>query len=216
MRIAMLALVALVGLTAQAAAQTRILTVPEPERTQSIPPPAAEQVPTPSESANPVTETPPPAPLASPAPPPARSAEPVPPPPAAAGRYGFNRVDGGLLRLDTQTGQVAFCSAGGAGWACQVVPEDRAAFEQEIARLQDEVVALKKEVAALREPPPPRPPAEFAPPPPPPPAADKDNEVTIKLPTQEDIDRASAAIHDAWRRLVDMLVTFKNDMMRKG
>src|SRR5450432_3882557 len=77
-------------------------------------------------------------------------------------RYTFNRVESGFLRLDNHTGQVAFCSSHDVGWACQAVPEDRAALEKEIARLQDEVASLQSEVAALREPPPPpRPPAEL-------------------------------------------------------
>jgi hypothetical protein len=125
-------------------------------------------------------------------------------------RYTFNRVDDGFLRLDNKSGKVAFCSPHTVGWTCQAVPEDRAALEKEIARLQDEIARLKKEIAALRAPPP-SPPA-----PPPPPAADQRGEITIKLPTHEDIARARTAIEDAWRRVVDMLVNFKKDMMRKG
>ena len=94
------------------------------------------------------------------------------------------------------------------GWACQAVPEDRAALEKEIARLQDEVAGLKQEVAALREPPPPpRPPAELSP-------APKNGDEAAKL--REDIERARAAIENAWRRLVEMIVNFQKDMMRKG
>ena len=58
---------------------------------------------------------------------------------ALPSRFAFNRVDDGFLRLDNQTGQIAFCSPHTVGWACQAVPEDRAALEKEIARLQDEV-----------------------------------------------------------------------------
>src|ERR1017187_9654329 len=75
--------------------------------------------------------------------------------PTATGRYTFNRVDDGFLRLDNQSGQIAYCSPHVVGWACQAVPEDRAALEKEIARLQGEVASLKSEVAALREPAPP-------------------------------------------------------------
>jgi len=125
------------------------------------------------------------------------------PPPDSPNRYTFKRVDDGFLRLDSHSGQIAFCSSRSAGWACQAVPEDRAALEKEIARLQDEVASLKAENEALRASPP------VAPPP-------KNDDAKIKLPTSEDIERARIAIEDAWRRLVEMLANFKKDMMRKG
>src|SRR5262245_17725447 len=37
-------------------------------------------------------------------------------PDAENGRYTFNRVDDGYLRLDTRTGQVSICSRRAAGW----------------------------------------------------------------------------------------------------
>ena len=128
-------------------------------------------------------------------------------PPTAALRYSFNRVDDGFLRLDNSSGQVAFCSPHTVGWACQAVPEDRAALEKEIARLADEVTSLKTEIAGLRAPlPSPRPPADLTP-------APKSDEAKQ---LREDIDRARAAIENAWRRLVDMIMNFQKDMMRKG
>jgi len=128
--------------------------------------------------------------------------------PDVPSRYSFNRVNDGFLRLDNSSGQIAFCSQNSVGWACQAVPEDRAALEKEIARLQEEVANLKTQVAALREPPaPPRPPADLTPP------SDTSAD-TAKL--REDIQRARVAIEGAWRRLVDMIVTFQKDMMRKG
>src|SRR5476651_1006998 len=126
-------------------------------------------------------------------------------PPNVASRYSFNRVDDGFLRLDNSSGQIAFCSPHAVGWACQAVPEDRAALEKEIARLQGEVTSLKSEVAALREPPPP-PPADLTPP-----TTDKSEDAT-KL--REDLERARAAFEHAWRRLVEMILNFQKDMMR--
>ncbi|HEY1475716.1 MAG TPA: hypothetical protein VGF53_16695 [Pseudolabrys sp.] len=125
-------------------------------------------------------------------------------------RFAFNRVDGGFLRLDNQTGSIAFCSPQPIGWACQAVPEDRAALDKEIARLQDEVASLKSELAALREPPPPRPPSDLTPAPPP---GDKSEDAN-KL--REDLARARAAFENAWRRLVEIIVNLQKDMMRKG
>jgi cell division protein FtsB len=126
--------------------------------------------------------------------------------PQAPSRYSFNRVDDGFLRLDNTNGQVAFCSPHTVGWACQAVPEDRAALEKEIARLQDEVASLKQEVANLREPSPPRPPADLTP------ESKNDNARQLR----EDVERARAAIENAWRRLVEMIVNLQKDMMRKS
>ena len=43
------------------------------------------------------------------------------------GRYRFNPVADGVLRLDTRTGQVSQCRRSDVGWACKVVPDERAA-----------------------------------------------------------------------------------------
>jgi hypothetical protein len=128
-------------------------------------------------------------------------------PPDGPSRYTFTRVNDGFLRLDNVSGHIAFCSPNSVGWACQMVPEDRAALDKEIARLQDEVTSLKAEVAALREPPPPpRPPADLAPP------SGRDDAAELR----EDMARARVALEGAWRRLVDMIVNLQKDMMRKG
>lgn len=168
-----------------------------------------------------------PPPAAQPAPPKAEEAPaPVKAPAAVdkapqASRFSFNRVDDGFLRLDNQTGQIAYCSPHSVGWACQSVPEDRAALEKEISRLKDEIAGLKAQVALLHEPPPPRPPAELTPPPPPAPPpsmADKDqdraNQDSAKL--REDLERARLAFENAWRRLVEMIVNLQKDMKRKS
>ena len=63
-------------------------------------------------------------------------------------RYIFNRADDGYLRLDGRTGQVSLCTRRTVGWACQTVPDERSALEAEIARLQGENVALKKDLLA--------------------------------------------------------------------
>jgi hypothetical protein len=136
-----------------------------------------------------------------------------------ASRFTFNRVDDGFLRLDNQTGQIAYCSPHSVGWACQAVPEDRTALEKEISRLKDEIAALQAQVALLHEQAPPRPPAELTPPPPPgPPTADKDqdraNQDSAKL--REDLERARLAFENAWRRLVEMIVNLQKDMKRKS
>ncbi len=126
--------------------------------------------------------------------------------PAPELRWNFKRVDDGFVRLDNKTGEVAHCTPVHAGWACQAVPEDRAALETQITRLQDEVAALRKELAALRAAPPP--PPENAP------------GVSIWTPTQQEIARArdylTGTLTDTWRRLVQMIVQFQHDVLRKS
>ncbi|HEY6834529.1 MAG TPA: hypothetical protein VI251_18810 [Pseudolabrys sp.] len=139
-------------------------------------------------------------------PPAAQDNAPVGPP----SRFSFRRVEDGFLRLDTQTGQVTLCSAHAVGWACQAVPEDRAALEQEMDRLREQVERMKQEIATLRASPtpPPRPPGDLTP--------KSDQGGGLKMPTDEDIARARAAVENAWRRLMEMMKTLQDDMTRKN
>src|SRR3954454_14674839 len=62
------------------------------------------------------------------------------------GRYTFHRIEDGYLRFDGRSGQVSTCARKPTGWICQVVPDERNALESEIARLQGDNVALKREL----------------------------------------------------------------------
>ena len=48
-------------------------------------------------------------------------------PDVESGRYALSPVADGVLRLDTRTGAASFCGDKGAGWACYVMPDERAA-----------------------------------------------------------------------------------------
>jgi hypothetical protein len=63
-------------------------------------------------------------------------------------RFTFHRADDGYLRLDGRSGHVSICTRRPVGWLCQAVPDERIALEAEIARLQTDNVALKKELLA--------------------------------------------------------------------
>src|SRR3989449_9204269 len=67
------------------------------------------------------------------------------------GRYALSPTGDGVLRLDTRTGAISTCNNSGAGWACYAVPDERAAMDAEIGRLQADNEKLKAELAA-REP----------------------------------------------------------------
>jgi hypothetical protein len=220
----------LLGAVTSAFADARVLTVEEgtpavAPAPQAEPAPAAPAAEAPQAQPTPPAEpsAPPAAPMEATVPSAAPKEAAVPPaaPPGPPARFSFQPSQNGFVRLDRDTGQVAYCAGRTVGWACEAVPEERAALEKEIARLQDEVAGLKREIAALREPPPPpRPPAELAPRPP---AAkdgakdgDKSGDLTIRLPTQEDIDRATTALQRAWDRVVDMIGNLRNDLTRKS
>lgn len=125
--------------------------------------------------------------------------------PPGNGRFSFAPTEGGYLRLDSTTGQVSFCSQRTAGWACQLVPDDRAALDAEIARLQDEISKLKAETARAA---PPRPQAELTP-------RAGNGDSALRFPTREEMERARAAVERAWRRMVEMIYDFQKDVTKK-
>ena len=120
-------------------------------------------------------------------------------------RYTFNRTDDGYLRLDGRTGQVSLCIRQAVGWACRAMPDERTALEAEIARLQGENVALKKELIARNLPLPgvvkPEPPA-------------KPEEPRLQLPNDADLNRVMSFLEKIWRRLVEMVTTLQKDMKK--
>jgi hypothetical protein len=128
-----------------------------------------------------------------------------------AARYTLDRNGDDLIRVDKTTGAISTCIKREAGWACQATPEERAAYESEIARLQDENAALKRQLANAQ-------PRETAKPVESKPAAPKGYRVPdaqLRLPTNEDIDRALALAGRVWKRLADMLNDVRIDIREK-
>jgi hypothetical protein len=63
------------------------------------------------------------------------------------GRYTLAPVADGVLRLDTRTGTMSTCNNNGVGWACYAMPDERAALDTEIGRLQRDNEKLKAQLA---------------------------------------------------------------------
>ncbi len=127
------------------------------------------------------------------------------------GRFALSQVPEGSLRLDTRTGHVSICSRREAGWACQVVPDERTVLESEIARLQTDNALLKKEMIARGVPLPGPVKAD-------PPKTDPTKrrpDVDLRLPSDAELDRVMGFMEKAWRRLLDMVQEMK-DRDRKG
>src|ERR1700736_1276400 len=116
-------------------------------------------------------------------------------------RYSFSRVDDGYLRLDGRTGQVSICARRPVGWTCEAVPDERAALEAEIARLQGENTAVKKKLLAHNRPLPGTVKPE-------PPAAEPE-EPRLQLPNDADLNKVMNFAEKIWRRLVEMIATLQ-------
>ena len=126
-------------------------------------------------------------------------------------RYGFHKVSDGFLRLDTQTGEVALCSAHAVGWACQAAPEDRTALEDEIARLRKENAALKETILSRGQSLPPGTMPEA-------PAPDNGNggNLTLRWPSNADLDRVMAFVGRVWHRLVEAIANAQDQVLHRG
>lgn len=123
------------------------------------------------------------------------------------GRFSFHKVDDGFLRLDTRSGQVSLCNHKSLGWACETIPDERTALENEIARLQTGNATLKKELLARGLPLP------EAVKPEPPLAKNSDRE--LKLPSQADVDRVMTFVERVWRRMLEAMGNLQKDLQGK-
>ena len=147
------------------------------------------------------------------------------------GRYAMSATPDGVLRLDTRTGAMSTCSNSGAGWACYAIPDERAAMDAEIGRLQADNDRLKAQLAArdpvvtgktdealpksdalpkdesqpksdsLRKPEPK--------------VAEGGRKIEIPLPSDRDMDRMMSFLEGAWRRLIDMANRVQRDVNGK-
>jgi hypothetical protein len=149
------------------------------------------------------------------------------------GRYALSPIPDGVIRLDTRSGAVSTCSDKGSGWACYAVPDERAAFDAEIGRLQADNDRLKKQAEALkadndglktqlaqREPgvagkidePLPKTDSLKTPE-----ITSKDGErkLEIPLPSDRDMDKVVSFLENAWRRLVEMANRMQKDVTGK-
>jgi hypothetical protein len=135
------------------------------------------------------------------------------------GRYALSPVADGVIRLDTKTGDVSTCSNTGTGWVCYAVPDERAALDAEIGRLQADNEKLKAELAAREptvtgktdEPLPKTDSLKKVEPK----AAESERKIEIPLPSDRDLDRAMSFLEQAWRRLVEIANRMQKDIAGK-
>jgi hypothetical protein len=135
------------------------------------------------------------------------------------GRYALSPTADGVLRLDTRTGAVSTCNNSGAGWACYAVPDERAALDTEIGRLQADNEKLKAQLAArepvvtgkIEEPLPKSDSLKKAEPK----VAEGERKIEIPLPSDRDMDRMMSFLERAWRQLIEMANRVQKDVNGK-
>jgi hypothetical protein len=142
-----------------------------------------------------------------------------PKPDSQNGRYALSPVADGVIRLDTRTGDVSTCNNSSTGWACYSVPDERAALDTEIGRLQAENEKVKAELAAREptvtgktdEPLPKTDSLKKAEPK----LAEGERKIEIPLPSDRDMDRMMSFIEQGWRRLVEMANRMQKEIAGK-
>jgi hypothetical protein len=68
--------------------------------------------------------------------------------PPSDGRFSIVPVEDGFLRLDSRTGIVSECRRENGEFACEMVPDERRAMQEEIDRLATENADLRGRLAA--------------------------------------------------------------------
>ncbi|MGL4406662.1 MAG: hypothetical protein ACRCT6_12935 [Notoacmeibacter sp.] len=67
-------------------------------------------------------------------------------------RYSISRTTDGYVRTDVTTGQISVCTEQGDQLICRMAPDERQAYEADIAALQLKIDSLEKRIAELEKP----------------------------------------------------------------
>lgn len=65
-------------------------------------------------------------------------------------RFALEKTDGGFVRLDRKTGALTLCQESDGTLTCRMAADERAAYEEDLARLEKRVEALEKSLATGR------------------------------------------------------------------
>jgi hypothetical protein len=128
------------------------------------------------------------------------------------GRFTMTPADNGFIRLDTETGAMAFCTKRSEAWACEGMPDSLAGLKRDIERLEAENKALKSEITRMEEAfglsAPKTEPDKRADAPAPPDARPGGK---LQLPTEKDVDQAMDYLTRMWRKFRDKMKELETD-----
>lgn len=66
-----------------------------------------------------------------------------------AGRYTLEKSGTGYVRMDTRTGEMSICEERAGQLVCKLAADERAAFQDEIDRLQTKLTGMEDRLVAL-------------------------------------------------------------------
>lgn len=62
-------------------------------------------------------------------------------------RYSLEKSESGFVRLDRQTGTVTLCTEANGTLTCRMAADERAAYDEDLGRLEERVEALERQMA---------------------------------------------------------------------
>lgn len=65
-------------------------------------------------------------------------------------RFALEKTDGGFVRLDRKTGALTLCQEKDGTLTCRMAADERAAYEEDLGRLEKRVEALERSLATGR------------------------------------------------------------------
>ena len=65
-------------------------------------------------------------------------------------RFALEKTENGFVRLDRKTGALTLCQEKDGALTCRMAADERAAYEEDLTRLEKRVEALEKSLAAGR------------------------------------------------------------------
>lgn len=131
-------------------------------------------------------------------------------PATQGGRFSLQQVEGGVIRMDTQTGALSMCKRQtGDQWVCESLPDERKALQLEIDRLAKENSELTAEMKRLEDD-----------------LAKKTDRRAEKgpdetpgigrLPTEDDVDKAMNYLKGMYKKLKEKIKEFEDIAGNKG
>ncbi|MGU3401061.1 hypothetical protein ACLBWS_15170 [Brucellaceae bacterium D45D] len=106
------------------------------------------------------------------------------------GRYRLEGTENGYVRLDTRTGAISVCTEQQAQLVCKMATEDREAYENDIAALQDRVKKLEDTVAGLQK---------------------DDTTSKTGLPSEQEFEQSMSYMERFMRRFMDIAKSFDEE-----